>query len=643
VFPGYLVLGGTEVFNQARTYAYVEESGCPAGWLRCLPCPGLEDALGVNSYVGTLADAPWYDDADPATHKFFGIYPIAMDGLDSSTRTANIQEGILDGGVIQGTRRAVREIRVRGVMVGDGQDGLDAGLSWLDAVLDGNTCSTHQGACGEVDGCFWVTCPPERPTMTDYTPFDVVSRNLALDPSARVATTASWSSDGATASRVAGTTFSATYAARFTATTATVRVGPKASLAASTQHSVRLKARTSKAWTGWTLNYRPSGPTSTTGEVIIATGLSMSTTPVTLEYTFTTTGTAPGASASVVLISTTASVSDWVEIAEVMVAAGAAAPDFFDGATTDTAIAQYSWVGTADASASTFEARSAIQVPVPDATYDAVLDPLRRRMHGLTAISGPLVVQHFHNSNYHAYEIEFTLAAATPYIYGEPKALTLAPTSPSVVQDSPFNLVPYPSAELAEAANLVVATNYATNPSAEVNTTDWTLATAVVSGTAPTAFTVLSRTTELFAAGTASVRVRLLGDNGTTAVAAAVSTIDAYQDASLPAGTGRRASISVWSSVLILGGSSPGTLVNSLITTYEFFNGAASLGAATTFGTASTTDYNGRAFSVKSVAVPATATKVRVRARANVTWTSAAGATNSDIRLYVDALAVTIP
>jgi len=77
--------------------------------------------------------------------------------------------------------------------------------------------------------------------------------------------------------------------------------------------------------------------------------------------------------------------------------------------------------------------------------------------------------------------------------------------------------------------------------------------------------------------------------------------------------------------------------------TYEFFNGSTSLGAATTIGTASPTDYSGRAYSVKAVAVPASATKVRVLARANIVWTSAAGATNSDIRLYTDALAVTIP
>ena len=643
MFDGYLVLGGTEVMNQARTHAYIEESSCPPGWLRCSPCPGLENALGVDSYVGTLSTAPWYDEQDPATQRFLGLYPVEMDGLDSSTRTAVIKEGILDGGVIQGTRRAVREIRVRGVLVGEGHDALDAGLSWLDAVLDGNTCSTHQGACGEVDGCFWVTCPPERPTMTDYTPFDVAARNLIPDPSARVASTASWSSDGATISRVAGTSFGTTYAARFTATTSVVRVGPKVSLTTATQYSTTLRVRASKAWTGLTLNYRPSGPTSSTGETIVATGISLSTTPTTLTGTFTTTATAPGASASLVLVTTTGVVADWIEITEVMVAIGAAAPLFFDGETTDTTTAQYSWVGTVNASQSTYEARSAIQVPVPDATYDEILDPLRRRMHGLTAISGPLVIQHFHNDNYHAYEVEFTLAAATPFIYGEPKVLSLAPTSPSVVQDSPFNLVPYPSAEIAEAADLVVATNLALNPSAEANANSWTNALLPITGPSMLAFVTFQRTTELFAAGANSMRLRLLGDSGTTPVAAANGQIDLYQDVTIPAGTNRRVSINMWSSILILSGSSPGTLINSLIVTYEFFNGSTSLGAATTIGTASPSDYNGRAYSIRAVAVPASATKVRVLARGNIVWTSAAGATNSDIRLYTDALAVTIP
>ena len=640
MFPGYLVLGGTEVFNQARTYTYVEESDCPAGWLRCLPCPGLEDALGVDSYVNSLSNAPWYDDADPATHKFLGIYPIQMDGLDSSTRTATIQEGILDGGVIQGTRRAVREIRVRGVMVGIGHDGLDAGLSWLDAVLDGNTCSTHQGACGEVDGCFWVTCPPERPTMTDYTPFDVVNRNYALDPSARVATTASWSSDGATASRVAGTAFNTTYAARFTSTTATMRVGPKASLAVSTQHSVRLQVRTSKAWTGMTLNYRPSGPATSTGETVIASGLSMSTTPKTLEYTFTTSATAPAATASVVLVTTTGVVADWIEIAEVMIAKGEYAPVFFDGDTTDTAIANYSWAGTVNASQSIYEARSEIQVPVPDSTYDAILDPLRRRMHGLTAISGPLVLQHFHNENYHAYEIEFTLAAATPYIYGEPKVLTLPSTSPSVVQDSPFNLVPYPSAEIT-GGTLVVATNYTTNPSVEVNATNWA---SFFDPGIPVGMRSSARVTELAAGGSsASYRSRVLGDNGTTVVTNAVSYMEnIYITTPIATGTNRRVSVSVWAALILSAGGS-GTSMTNLIGSVDFFTAADALvGSVVPLGT--TTQFNGTVFSAKSIAVPATATKVRVTVRANFVYSSSAtAANNTDLRLYTDTLAVTVP
>lgn len=643
MFDGYLVLGGTEVFNQARTYTYVEESGCPAGWLRCQPCPGLEDALGVNSYVGTLPDAPWYDDADPATQRFLGIYPIQMEGLDSSTRVANIQEGILDGGVIQGTRRAVREIRVRGVMVGDGHDALDAGLSWLDAVLDGNTCSTHQGACGEVDGCFWVSCPPERPTMTDYTPFDVFTRNFALDPSSRVATTTSWSSDGATISKVAGTAFGTEFATRFTYTASTERLGPKAQLAVNAVHSVSLKVRASKAWTGWSLNYRPNGPTSSTSETIIASGLALSTTPQTLTYTFTTSALTPVATASLVLVTTTGVAADWIEMSQPMIATSTTAPDFFDGEYPDTETVQYSWAGTANASVSLLEVRSAIQVPVTDTTYDTILDPYRRRMHGLTAISGPLVIQHFHNDNYHAYEIEFTLAAATPYIYGEPKALTLAPTTPSVVQDSPFNLVPYPSAEIADATGIVVATNYAQNPSVEVSAGNWGSIPATISGTAPTAFFTSGRVTELAAVGTASMQGRILGNNGTTAVAGAVATIDNNYIIGIPAGTNRRVSLSMWSSTLIFSGSSPGTVINSVQAGYEFFNGAASVGGNVVFATASPLDLNGRAYSIKSVAVPAAANQVRVRVVANVTWTSAAGVTNSDIRHYTDAVAITVP
>ena len=279
--------------------------------------------------------------------------------------------------------------------------------------------------------------------------------------------------------------------------------------------------------------------------------------------------------------------------------------------------------------------------------YDDILDPLRRRIHGLTAISGPLVTQHFHNENFHAYLVEFTLIAATPYIYGMPRNLALTPTPPTVVQDSPYNLIPYPSAELASETPITVATNYSTNPSVETNSTDWVSSSTTISGTAPTAFVTQGRSTDIAAGGgAASYRVRLLGDNGTTSVNAARAYIRGYQQVAIPAGTGRRVSINIWTALTANAGSSPGTILNSLLVQYGFYTSGNVLigGSMTTLATVAPSDFAGKAHSMKSITVPATAASVRVQVQGDVTWSSTAtSGQNSDIRLYADALAVTIP
>lgn len=194
-------------------------------------------------------------------------------------------------------------------------------------------------------------------------------------------------------------------------------------------------------------------------------------------------------------------------------------------------------------------------------------------------------------------------------------------------------------------AGVTVSTNLSTNPGVEVDATGWVAAAGTISGTAPTAFLTNGRSTDIGAGGsTASFRQRLLGDNGATVVSGAKAQLVNYQAVAIPAGTNRRISLNLWTACLILNGSSPGTVVDSMRVEYEFFNGGSSLGAALAFGFATAADFGGKAYSLAGLAVPATATEVRVRAVANVTWTSSAtAAQNSDIRLYADALTVSIP
>lgn len=281
--------------------------------------------------------------------------------------------------------------------------------------------------------------------------------------------------------------------------------------------------------------------------------------------------------------------------------------------------------------------------PQTEEEYTASIDLTRRFMRRAGTISGPLKTAERESSGFWMYEVQFVLAGG-PAILGVTRSLALGPSTPVVIQDVPYNLLPYPSAEL-QGALVDVQVNYATNPNVEVNDTGWSAQATVISGTSPAAFFTSGRSTDIGAGGSlSSFRGRILGNNGSTAVAAARSLMINAQEVALPAGSGRRITLNQWAAALILNGTSPGTLINSLLVSYEFFNGAVSLGAPVAFGTATPADFGGKAYSLAGLAVPATATKVVIRTVADVTWTSSAtGGQNSDIRLYSDALMVSVP
>jgi hypothetical protein len=435
MYDGYLEMGGNEVLNRQRAYVYTQDGACPVGWLQCGDCPGLDEALGDEPYTLGITEAPWYDAEDPATGRFFGAYPITMQGLSDSTRVATITEGILDGGTIQGGRRAVRQVRCTALLIAQGMDALESGMSWLDAVLDTEACSTHAGGCGEVDSCFFVACPPERPS-----------------------------------------------------------------------------------------------------------GMSIE-------------------------------------------------------------------------------------------DYDQLVTDLRRQLHGVVTISGPIVTQELHRGEWYGYLVEFTIAAATPFVYGMPVDVTPVDWQASgVYQDSPFNLATHPSAELAEAAFLTVATNLSTNPSVETNATGWLGNAGAITGPVPTTVTT-ARTTAIAANGVASFQVRL-NAAATPGVTNQTGYLQAYQDVSLvglPANT--RISITEWGAVIPVGlASTP----QNLRMRVQFYNASNVLVGTETVVEGEALD--GFAFQAKSLTIPATATYVRVIIISEIIWS-----TGADVSVYADALAVTVP
>jgi hypothetical protein len=450
VYEGYLEFGGNEIINSARTVGYTETApDCPITWIVCPPCPGLQAALEDQPYVvDNISQAPWYDAEDPTTWRFYGVHALSVEGLPDSTRTASIAEGIADGGVVGNVRHAVRQVRVRALLSARGEDALDAGFSWLDAALQPDECGMHGNACGAVDVCFFVACPP-----------------------------------------------------------------------------------------------------------------------------------VPGA----------------------------------EGAT-------------------------------DEATYQQTLNDLQRRLHNVTCISGPIIEQKIQRGSTFGYIVEFTLAAGTPWVFSNTTEVELQKTLPTVIQDVPFNLIPYPSAELT-SGTVVVSTNYSINPSVENAATNWVNASGPLSPStvAPTPFLTYGRSTELFVHGAGSYRGQLLGNPATgtyTNETAQVSLMNTMTVPGLAPNT--RMSFNIWVAALIAAGAS-GSAINGITVVVQFRSGTSTI-SETVIGTAAPSDYSGRVYSARSILVPAGTDNLRVIARIAVKWSSSSTpANNSDIRMYADASSVTVP
>ena len=158
MFNGYVQYGGTEIVNAARTKAYVDHE-LPAYPLdNCVDCGGLQEALGDSEYASPLQDdAPWYDESNPATAQFYGLYPLSLEGFEDDTRTASVQENIGDGGFVGGVRRGTRSLRIHGVLIGANEDAVSSGLAWLKAAVSNTGCAG--GDCNGASLCWYSACP----------------------------------------------------------------------------------------------------------------------------------------------------------------------------------------------------------------------------------------------------------------------------------------------------------------------------------------------------------------------------------------------------------------------------------------------------------------------------------------------------
>ncbi|QNJ55962.1 minor tail protein [Microbacterium phage Rasputia] len=641
-YEGYVAFGGNEVVNNERARGYAQTAECPMFWLKDDPDQGLAPALGDIPYVySDIAASPWYDSTiDEISRRFFGVYGLEVRGVEDSTRTATVTESIDDGGVIGRPRSSTRNVTVRALLLGRGRDAVEYGMSWMAMQLDADACGQVSRDCGVATMDVFSTAPPERGEVADISDWQITRRNLLTNPRLFNSISGWGSTYTLNASGLGG---------QVVMSNSGLPSGTSmlsSSLIATTPGQNRSGGITIEVPTGYpALTVNVVVMVEGTGQIISRSG-SVTVQPGESRYlSGSAPAAAPAGTANVrlhVLVGGTAnSPANARFYARDAIVSDTRMPgEAFSGATPNTETERYTWTGAASASTTTEERKLPIMRPRTDAEYVELVDYARRFMRNSAVISGPLKLTEQASGEFWAYEVQFVLAGG-PSILGVTKSIALSPSTPTVVQDIVYNLIPYTNAHLG-GGSIVISTNLAPNPSVEVNATGWSATTSTVSGSAATPYLTGARTTEIASVGTASYRARILGNGSTAATGGCF--LFAHHDVPLPAGVGRRVSMNMWAACLIVAGQANSSL-QSLAVRYDFLNsGGTSIGGAVIFGTAASDEYAGKAYSVIGVTVPDAAASVRVSALARVDWTSSpTAAQNSDIRLFADAVTVSVP
>jgi len=153
VFNGYAFFAGNEIFNSARTRAYVSNIRPNFGLVSRHADQNLQVILGDEEYDTPAMDqAPWYDASRPHSADFWGMYPLTVSGVEDGTREVQSTELIDDGSVSTLARYGSKEFRVTGLLVGDTEAGIDEGFQWLKGALAGMDCDS--GDCTGDSFCY---------------------------------------------------------------------------------------------------------------------------------------------------------------------------------------------------------------------------------------------------------------------------------------------------------------------------------------------------------------------------------------------------------------------------------------------------------------------------------------------------------
>jgi hypothetical protein len=160
MFTGWMKVNGVELLNAERTEAYMKHQAPGISFRARYGGDQIHVALEDDPYESPLVDdAPWVNRLDPATHGFYGMYPMSIEGLGDSTGEVTITESILAGGTIGDSRDATRAIKVTGLLLAESELSLEAGLTWLRAAVKTTGCGTHGLTCGSNDLQWFLSEP----------------------------------------------------------------------------------------------------------------------------------------------------------------------------------------------------------------------------------------------------------------------------------------------------------------------------------------------------------------------------------------------------------------------------------------------------------------------------------------------------
>lgn len=137
-WSGYATFDGTEIINATRTE--VLAAGKP--WFKAaVNNPVFEEANGEEGTYSNILNAPWWDPDEPASERFYGLYPISITGIEDSSRTSAVVESTEDGGVPGRVRHGIKPVLFNVIIVAEDTLGAEYGMRWARRALLGAVCS----------------------------------------------------------------------------------------------------------------------------------------------------------------------------------------------------------------------------------------------------------------------------------------------------------------------------------------------------------------------------------------------------------------------------------------------------------------------------------------------------------------------